>query len=214
LQPVAIQPPTVDRSSQTCCRRAAQGRAEDRRAPSEARSRTHQENDPMSLSMYSMTVGQCVPMLKNLHTILEKAEAFATAKKLEPGVLEGLRLAPDMLSFARQVQLASDFAKNSAARLAGVEPPKFEDTEKTLADLKIRVAKTIDYLNTLAPAQFAGAETRHIVLPLRTRTLEMDGLPFLQNWVLPNFFFHVTTAYALLRHVGVEVGKRDFLGGV
>jgi hypothetical protein len=161
-----------------------------------------------------MTVEQCVPILKNLHKILEKAEAFATAKKLEPGVIEGLRLAPDMLSFTRQVQLASDFAKNSAARLAGIEAPKFEDTEKTLADLKARVARTIDYLDTLTPAQFAGAETRHVVLPLRTRTIEMDGLPFLQKWVLPNFFFHATTVYALLRHIGVEVGKQDFLGGV
>ena len=168
----------------------------------------------MSLSMHAMTVGQFVPMLKNLTRILEKAEAFAAAKKLEPGVLEGLRLAPDMLSFARQVQLASDFAKNSAARLAGVEPPKFEDSEKTLEELKGRIARTVDYLETLTPAQFAGAETRHIVLPLRTRTLEMDGVPFLQKWVLPNFFFHVTTAYALLRHAGVEVGKQDFLGGV
>ncbi len=168
----------------------------------------------MTLSIHAMTVGQFVPMLKNLTTILQKAEAFATAKKLEPGVLESLRLAPDMLAFTRQVQLASDFAKNSAARLAGVEPPKFEDNEKTLEDLKARVAKTIDYLETLKPAQFDGAETRHIVVPLRTRSLEMDGLPFLQKWVLPNFFFHVTTAYALLRHVGVEVGKQDFLGGV
>ncbi len=168
----------------------------------------------MSLSMHAMTVEQFVPMLKNLNRILEKAEAFVAAKKIEAGVLEGLRLAPDMLSFTRQVQLASDFAKNSAARLAGVEPPKFEDNEKTLEDLKARVSKTIDWLDTLTPAQFAGAETRHIVLPLRTRTIEMDGLPFLQKWVLPNFFFHVTTVYALLRHVGVEVGKQDFLGGV
>ncbi len=168
----------------------------------------------MTLSIHAMTVGQFLPMLHNLTTILQKAEAFAAAKKLEPGVLEGLRLAPDMLSFTRQVQLASDFAKNSAARLAGVEPPKFEDSEKTLEDLKARVAKTIDYLETLTPAQFVGAETRHIVLPLRTRTLEMDGLPFLQKWVLPNFFFHVTAAYALLRHAGVEVGKQDFLGGL
>ena len=168
----------------------------------------------MSLSMHAMTVGQFVPMLNNLTRILEKAEAFAATKKIEPGVLEGLRLAPDMLAFARQVQLASDFAKNSAARLAGVEAPKFEDSEKTLVELKGRIARTVDYLETLTPAQFAGAETRHIVVPLRTRTLEMDGLSFLQKWVLPNFFFHVTTAYALLRHVGVEVGKQDFLGGV
>lgn len=168
----------------------------------------------MSLSVHALTVGQFVPMLKNLGKILEKAEAFAAAKKVEAGVIEGLRLAPDMLSFARQVQLASDFAKNSTARLAGIEAPKFEDNEKTLEELKARVAKTINWLGTVQPAQLEGAESRHIVIPLRTRTLEMDGLPFLQKWALPNFYFHVTTAYALLRHVGVEVGKQDFLGGV
>ena len=168
----------------------------------------------MSLSMHAMTVGQFVPMLKNLGKILEKAEAYAAAKKVEAGVIEGLRLAPDMLSFARQVQLASDFAKNSTARLAGIEAPKFEDNEKTLEELKARVAKTIDWLGTVQAAQLEGAESRHIVIPLRTRTLEMDGLPFLQKWALPNFYFHVTTAYALLRHAGVEVGKQDFLGGV
>ena len=168
----------------------------------------------MSLSMHAMTVGQFVPMLKNLGKILEKAEAYAAAKKVEGGVIEGLRLAPDMLSFARQIQLASDFAKNSVARLAGIEAPKYEDNEKTLEELKARVAKTIDWLQGIQAAQLEGAENRHIVIPLRTRTLEMDGLPFLQKWALPNFYFHVTTAYALLRHVGVEVGKQDFLGGV
>jgi hypothetical protein len=168
----------------------------------------------MSLSMHAMTVGQFVPMLKNLGRILEKAEAYAAAKKVEAGVIEGLRLAPDMLSFARQVQLASDFAKNSTARLAGIEAPKFADDEKTLEELKARVAKTVDWLQGITAAQLDGAETRHIVLPLRTRTLEMDGLPFLQKWALPNFYFHVTTVYALLRHVGVEVGKQDYLGGV
>ena len=166
----------------------------------------------MSLSVHALTVGQFVPMLKNLGKILEKAEAFAAAKKVEAGVIEGLRLAPDMLSFARQVQLASDFAKNSTARLAGIEAPKFEDNEKTLEELKARVAKTIDWLGTVQAAQLEGAESRHIVIPLRTRTLEMDGLPFLQKWVLPNFFFHVTTAYDLLRKDGVEIGKRDFVG--
>ena len=168
----------------------------------------------MSLSMHAMTVGQFVPMLKNLGRILEKAEAFAAAKKIEAGVIEGLRLAPDMLSFTRQVQLASDFAKNSTARLAGIDPPKFEDTEKTLAELKARVRKTLDWLQGIPAAQLEGAEARHIVIPLRTRTLEMDGLPFLQKWALPNFYFHVTTAYALLRQAGVEVGKQDYLGGV
>jgi hypothetical protein len=168
----------------------------------------------MSLSVHAMTVGQFVPMLKNLGKILEKAEGYAAAKKVEAGVIEGLRLAPDMLSFARQVQLASDFAKNSTARLAGIEAPKFEDNEKTLEELKARVAKTLDWLGTVQAAQLEGAESRHIVIPLRTRTLEMDGLSFMQKWALPNFYFHVTTAYALLRHVGVEIGKQDFLGGV
>ena len=168
----------------------------------------------MSLSMHAMTVGQLVPMLKNLGKILEKAEAYAAAKKIEGGVIEGLRLAPDMLSFARQIQLASDFAKNSVARLAGIEAPKYEDNEKTLEELKARVAKTIDWLQGIQAAQLEGAENRHIVIPLRTRTLEMDGLPFLQKWALPNFYFHLTTAYALLRHVGVEIGKQDYLGSV
>ena len=168
----------------------------------------------MSLSMHAMTVGQFVPMLKNLGKILEKAEAYAAAKKIEGGVIEGLRLAPDMLSFARQIQLASDFAKNSVARLAGIEAPKYEDNEKTLEELKARVARTIDWLQGIQAAQLEGAENRHIVIPLRTRTLEMDGLPFLQKWALPNFYFHLTTAYALLRHVGVEIGKQDYLGTV
>lgn len=168
----------------------------------------------MSLSMHAMTVGQFVPMLKNLGNILVKAEGYAAAKKIEPGVIEGLRLAPDMLSFARQIQLASDFAKNSVARLAGIEAPKYEDNEKTLEELKARVAKTIDWLQGIQAAQLEGAENRHIVIPLRTRTLEMDGLPFLQKWALPNFYFHLTTAYALLRHVGVEIGKQDYLGSV
>ena len=168
----------------------------------------------MSLSMHAMTVGQFVPMLKNLGNILVKAEGYAAAKKIEPGVIEGLRLAPDMLSFARQIQLASDFAKNSVARLAGIEAPKYEDNEKTLVELKARVARTIDWLQGIQAAQLEGAENRHIVIPLRTRTLEMDGLPFLQKWALPNFYFHLTTAYALLRHVGVEIGKQDYLGSV
>ena len=167
----------------------------------------------MTLSVHAMTVGQFVPMLGNLAKILDKAAAFAQAKKLEAGVIEGLRLAPDMLSFTRQVQLTCDFAKNRTARLAAIEAPKFADEEKTLAELQERIAKTLAWLNTVTAAQLEGAETRHIVVPLRTRTLEMDGLPFLQKWALPNFYFHVTAAYALRRDAGVEVGKQDFLGG-
>lgn len=168
----------------------------------------------MSLSVHACTAELFIPMLGNLANILEKAKLFAEAKKLEAGVIEGLRLNPDMFPLRRQVQLSTDFAKNSAARLAGLEPPKFPDEEQTLEELIARVHKTIAWLQGISVSQLEGAETRHIVVPLRTRTLEMDGLAFIQRWVLPNFYFHVTTTYALLRHAGVEVGKQDFLGGV
>jgi hypothetical protein len=168
----------------------------------------------MPISVQSMTVDVFVPMLKNLANLLGKAEAYAVAKKLDAGVLEGARLAPDMFALTRQVQLSCDFAKNSTARLAGVEPPRFEDNETTLAELRERIAKTVAYLQSIDAARLQGAETRHISAPLRNRTLELDGLPFIQKWALPNFFFHVTTAYDLLRHNGVELGKQDYLGGV
>jgi hypothetical protein len=161
-----------------------------------------------------MSVELFVNMLTNLRSILTKAAAHAEARKLDAEVLERSRLTPDMLNLARQVLLSCDFAKNSAARLAGVEPPRFEDTEVRFEELIGRIDRTLDYLKALTPAQFDGAATRHIKVPLRTRTLEMEGLPFLQKWVLPNFYFHVTTAYAILRHNGVEVGKQDYLGGV
>lgn len=168
----------------------------------------------MSLSIHAATVELFVPMLGNLANMLGKAKAHAETKKLDAGVLEGLRLAPDMFALRRQVQLAADFAKNSTARLAAIDAPKFPDEEQTLEELISRIHKTIEWLKTITPAQLEGAETRHIVLPLRTRTLEMDGMPFIQRWALPNFYFHVTTTYALLREAGVEVGKQDFLGGV
>jgi len=168
----------------------------------------------MSLSIHAATVELFVPMLGNLANMLGKAKTHAEAKKLDAGVLEGLRLAPDMFALRRQVQLATDFAKNSTARLAAIEAPKFPDEEQTLEELIGRIHKTVEWLKTITPAQLEGAETRHIVLPLRTRTLEMDGMPFIQRWALPNFYFHVTTTYALLRQAGIEVGKQDFLGGV
>jgi hypothetical protein len=168
----------------------------------------------MSLSVHSMTVAAFVPMLENLEKILGKAAAHAAERKLDEGVLEGWRLTPDMFALRRQVQLTSDFAKNSVARLAGIEPPKMPDEEKTLAELQARVRATVTWLQSITPTQLEGAETRHIVVPLRTRTLEMDGLPFIQRWVLPNFYFHMTTTYALLRQAGVSLGKQDFLGGV
>jgi hypothetical protein len=167
-----------------------------------------------TLTVHAATVDVFVPMLQQLDKMLEKAEAFAAAKKLDAGVIEGLRLAPDMFTLTRQVQLACDFAKNGAYRLAGIDPPKVADEEKTLADLRGRVARTLALLGEVGPDKLAGAEQRHITVPLRTRTLEIDGLPYIQRWTLPNFFFHLTTVYALLRQAGVELGKQDFLGGV
>jgi len=138
--------------------------------------------------------------------------ANAKARGFDTSVLVNSRLAPDMLPLSKQVQLTSDFAKNSMARLAGVEPPKFEDNETTMDELLARVKKTLDYIGTLPAAAFEGSETRDIRIPLRDRTVEFKGLPFLQHWALPNFFFHFVTAYNLLRHNGVDIGKRDFLG--
>ena len=167
----------------------------------------------MKISMYAMSHGIFRKALTQLHHVMEKAVANAEARKFDTSVLVGSRLAPDMLPFARQVQLASDFAKNSMARLQGVDPPKFEDNETTMDELFARVKKTIDYIDSVPAAALEGSETRDIVIKLRDRTVEFKGLPYLQYWALPNFFFHQVTAYNLLRHNGVDIGKRDFLGG-
>lgn len=167
----------------------------------------------MKISMHAMSHGVFRKGLAQLQHVMEKAVANAETRKFETSVLVGSRLAPDMLPFVRQVQLASDFAKNSMARLQGVDPPKFEDNETTMDDLFARVKKTIEYIDTVPAAALDGSETRDIVLKLRDRTIEFKGLAFLQNWALPNFFFHTVTAYNLLRHNGVDIGKKDFLGG-
>jgi hypothetical protein len=166
----------------------------------------------MKISMHGMSAAMFTQALTQLHHILEKAVAHAKARNYDPDVLAAARLAPDMFALNRQVQLTCDFAKNSVARLAGIDPPKFEDNETTMEQLKARVAKTLEYLKTVAPEALDGSETRDIKIPLRNRTLEMKGLPFLQGWALPNFYFHYTTSYDILRHNGVEVGKSDFLG--
>jgi hypothetical protein len=168
----------------------------------------------MTISMHAMSVGQFVPMLGNLSALLDKGAASAESRKFDTAVLANGRLAPDMLPFTRQIQLVCDFAKNSTARLAGLDPPKFEDSETTFAELKMRIDKTLTYLKTVPASAVDGSEDRDITIPLRDRKLEMKGLPFLQRWVLPNFYFHVVTAYAILRHNGVDVGKMDFLGPV
>jgi hypothetical protein len=152
-------------------------------------------------------------MLRNLSALLDKGLAHAEAKKFDPAVLVNARLAPDMFPLSRQVQIATDMAKAAVARLTGQEPPRYEDTEQTMEELKARIAKTIDYIESAPASAFEGSEDRDIRIPLRDRTLEMKGLQYVRQWVLPNFYFHVTTVYALLRHNGVDIGKRDFLGG-
>ncbi|MGK3996964.1 DUF1993 domain-containing protein [Sorangium sp. So ce1024] len=166
----------------------------------------------MAISMYQASVPVLVRMLGNLSAILTKAVAYAEAKKIEPRVLLDARLAPDMLSFTRQVQIATDTAKGCGARLAGVDVPKYEDNESSFDELQARLAKTIAFLNGLRPEQIDGSEDRDVTIPTRDRPLTFKGLPYLLHFVLPNFYFHVTTAYAILRHNGLDVGKLDYLG--
>jgi hypothetical protein len=175
---------------------------------------THQPGDiALSISMYAASVPIFAKTLGNMLKWLDKAEAHATARKFDPAVYMTLRLAPDMLPLPSQVRIASDAAKGCAARLAGQDPPVFEDNETTLEQLRERIRKTLAYLETVKPAAIDGSEEREIVIPMRTRdALRFKGQFFLQHWALPNFFFHSTTLYALLRHNGVELGKGDFLG--
>jgi uncharacterized protein len=172
------------------------------------------EFDPMAFNIYDVSIPVCVRALTNLATLIEKAAAHAEAKKIDPVVFAQARLYPDMLPFTRQIQIACDTAKGAGARLAGLEVPKHEDNEVTLADLKHRVAKTLDFLKSISPEKLSGAETRAIEIKTPNRTLNFTGLSYLNNFVLPNLFFHETVAYALLRHNGVEIGKGDFLGSL
>jgi hypothetical protein len=166
----------------------------------------------MKVSMYQATVPPIARALNNLAAILDKAAAHAEAKKLEPNVLVASRLFPDMFPLVKQVQVASDISKGGTARLAQVEPPAFEDNEETIADLVARLRKTVAFLETLKPEQIDGSEDRTVTWKTRTSEKSMQGQPYLFNHVLPNVFFHVTTAYNILRHNGVELGKQDFLG--
>jgi len=169
---------------------------------------------PMSISMYQASLPVLIRGLTNLKVILGKAEAHAAEKQIEPTVFTTARLAPDMLPLTRQVYIASDTAKGCAARLAGVEAPKFDDVEQTFEELTARLQKTIDYLQEFKPEQIDGSETREITLKMRTGPIEFTGLSYLLGFVLPNFYFHVTTAYDILRHNGVDLGKLDYLGGI
>jgi hypothetical protein len=164
--------------------------------------------------MYSASVPVFQQMLANLSHILDKGEANAQARKFDPAVLATARLAPDMLPLTRQVLIACDAAKNGVARISGVEAPKFEDNEATFAELKARIQKTLDYLATVPAGAMDGTEDKEVTFPVgRENTRTMKCQAYLTTWVLPNFFFHVTTAYAVLRHNGVELGKADYLAG-
>jgi hypothetical protein len=162
--------------------------------------------------MHQASVPAILQMLNALSAILDKAAAHAAAKGFDPSVLVNARLAPDMLPLASQIRIASDHAKGMTARLAGREVPKYEDNEATLDELKARIAKTIAFVESVPAAEFEGSDERSVTLPLRGRTLEFTGLRYLVHFALPNFYFHVTTAYDILRHNGVEIGKRDFMG--
>ena len=166
----------------------------------------------MSFGMYAASVPTFLQMLKNLTAILEKAEAFAAERDIEPEVLVNWRLAPDMLPLANQIQIAADFAKGTTARLAGAEVPKYADEEKTLADLKARIAKTVKFVEGFKAKDIDGSETRDITLPVGGQEMRFKGEPYLLHFALPNFYFHVTTAYDILRRCGVDIGKRDFIG--
>ena len=166
----------------------------------------------MTISMYQASVPRLATMLRNLDAILAKAQAHALAKKIDPKVLLAARLFPDMLPMAKQVQIATDHAKGAAARLAGVEVPKFEDTEQSFEELQARIAKTIAFVESFPAAQIDGSEGRQISLKVGGQDLTFTGMPYLLGFAMPNFYFHVVTAYNILRHNGVEIGKRDYIG--
>ncbi len=166
----------------------------------------------MTVSMHAASVPVFKQLLGSLDEVLKKGEAFAEAKKVDPAVLLQSRLAPDMLPLIRQVQIASDAAKAAVTRLSGEEPPSFPDDETTFAQLHERVAKTLAVVEGADASRMDGSENRQISIKLRDRTLTMPGLTYLMQWAIPNFTFHCTTAYDILRHNGVDIGKRDFLG--
>ena len=166
----------------------------------------------MKISMYQASVPAFIRALGNLAVVLDKGVAFAEARKIDPAVLVNSRLFPDMYPLSRQVQIVTDNAKGGAARLAGLEPPRYEDTESSFPELKTRIEKTISFLKTFKPEQIDGSEERTINLKLGRETLTLQGLPYLLNLVLPNIYFHSVTAYGILRHNGVDVGKSDYLG--
>lgn len=166
----------------------------------------------MKLTMHAASAPRFANILRNLSVVLDKAQAHAEAKKIEPAALTQARLYPDMFPLARQVQIACDSAKGALARLAGVEIPKHEDTEQTFDELKARIAKTLDFIESVKAGQLEGSDAREVTVRFRGQDVKFTGLQYLLGVAYPNFYFHVTTAYDILRHNGVELGKRDFIG--
>jgi hypothetical protein len=164
--------------------------------------------------MYVSSVPPIIRSLTNLSSILEKAVVYAEVKNIDPSVLINARLYPDMFPLSRQVQIATDVAKGAISRLAGLEPPAYEDNESTFPELLARIDKTITLLESFKPEQIDGSEDKTILLPMHDRTITFKGLPYLLDFVIPNVYFHVTTTYAILRHNGLDIGKKDFLGNI
>ena len=166
----------------------------------------------MPISMYQASVPRFVHMLGNLSAMLEKAEAHVDARKVDPTSLINFRLFPDMFPFSRQIQVTCDVSKGAIARLAGVEVPKHEDVEQTFPELRARIAKTVGFIQTIRPEQIDGSDDKDVVVTLGKQEYRFKGMQYLLNYAYPNFYFHVTTAYNILRHNGVELGKKDFVG--
>jgi hypothetical protein len=166
----------------------------------------------MQISMYQASVPLFLQILGSLSAILDKAEAYCASKKITPEVMTATRLIPDMFPLARQIQIATDQAKGCVARLAGIEVPPYPDTETTFAELKARIAKTVDFVKSVPAGKIDGSEERAITLKVGGQDLSFTGIDYLRHFVLPNFYFHATTTYNILREAGVEIGKRDFLG--
>jgi hypothetical protein len=162
--------------------------------------------------MYQASVPAFLQTISAMSVILDKAQAHAAARKIDAAVLLGYRLAPDMLALTRQIQIMSDFAKGGSARLAGLEPPKYDDSETTIAELKARLDRTAEFVRGLERTAIDGSEERDITITVGGEPMQFKGQQYLVHFVLPNFYFHATTAYDILRHCGVEIGKRDFLG--
>jgi uncharacterized protein len=166
----------------------------------------------MSLTLYEASIPVFIRMLGNLSSILDKAVTHAEAKKIDPAILINARLAPDMYPLVKQVQIATDMVKGCAARLAGVDVPSYEDNEMTFSDLKARIGKTTAFLHSINAEQINGSEAKTVTLNLRGKEVNFIGQPYLLDFVLPNLYFHITIAYAILRHNGLEIGKMDYLG--